>query len=83
MVKWVVISRLAGPWLTVGKVNGGAPSDKVALADRASVSKVLSANQQKADVCVSLEYVECMFPWCTAQPCLSNVLFVSYKMSFI
>jgi hypothetical protein len=48
MVKWVVISRLASPWLTVGKVNGGVPSDKVALAERVSIGKVLSADQQKA-----------------------------------
>jgi hypothetical protein len=48
MFKWVAIGRSAGPWLTVGEVNGGVPSNKVALADRASVSKVLLANQQKA-----------------------------------
>jgi hypothetical protein len=48
MVKWVAIGRSAGPWLTVSEVNGGVPSDKVALADRASVSKVLSADQRKA-----------------------------------
>jgi hypothetical protein len=47
MVKWVAIGRSASPWLAVGKVNGGAPSNKVALADRASISKVLSANRQK------------------------------------
>jgi hypothetical protein len=39
MVKWVAIGRSAGPWLTVGKVNGGAPSDKVAFVDRASVGE--------------------------------------------
>jgi hypothetical protein len=39
MVKWVVIGRSAGPWLTVGKVNGGAPSNKVALVDRVSVGE--------------------------------------------
>jgi hypothetical protein len=48
MVKWVAIGRLAGPWLTVSKVNGGAPSNKVALVDRASVGKVSLADWQKA-----------------------------------
>jgi hypothetical protein len=45
---WLAIGRLAGPWLTVSKVDGGAPSDNIALADRASVSKVLSADRRKA-----------------------------------
>jgi hypothetical protein len=48
MVKWVAIGRSASPWLMVGKVDGGAPSNKVALADRANVGEVSSANQQKA-----------------------------------
>jgi hypothetical protein len=39
MVKWVVIGRSASPWLTVGEVNGGALSNKVALADRVSLSQ--------------------------------------------
>jgi hypothetical protein len=47
MVKWVAIGRSAGPWLTVSKVNGGVPSNKVALADRASVGEVSLANWQK------------------------------------
>jgi hypothetical protein len=47
MIKWVAISRSASPWLTVSKVNGGVLSDKVASAERVSVSEVLSANQQK------------------------------------
>jgi hypothetical protein len=47
MVKWVAIGRLAGPWLTVGKVNGGVLSNKVASADRASVGEVLLADWQK------------------------------------
>jgi hypothetical protein len=32
-----------------------------------------SADQQKALFCVSLECVECVFPWCTARPCSSLV----------
>jgi hypothetical protein len=44
---WLAIGRSAGPWLTVGEVDGGAPSDEVASLDRASVSKVMSANWQK------------------------------------
>jgi hypothetical protein len=48
IVKWVVIGRSAGPWLMLGKVDGGVPSNQVALADRASVGEVLSANRQKA-----------------------------------
>jgi hypothetical protein len=44
----VAIGRSAGPWLTVGKANGGAPSNEVALAERASVGKVLLASWQKA-----------------------------------
>jgi hypothetical protein len=48
MVKWVVIGRLAGPWLTVSKFNGGVPSNEVALADRVSISQVSSANWKKA-----------------------------------
>jgi hypothetical protein len=47
IVKWVAISRSAGPWLMVGKVDGGVPSNQVALADRASVGEVLLANWQK------------------------------------
>jgi hypothetical protein len=47
LVKWVAISRSAGPWLMVGKVDGGAPSDKVASADRASISEVSSADRPK------------------------------------
>jgi hypothetical protein len=42
-----MIGRLASPWLTVSKVDGGAPSDEVASADRASIGKVLSADWQK------------------------------------
>jgi hypothetical protein len=45
---WLAIGRLTNPWLTVSKVNGGALNDKVALVDRASVSKVSSANWQEA-----------------------------------
>jgi hypothetical protein len=48
MFKWVAIGRSAGLWLTVGEANGGALSNKVASADRASIGKVLSANWQKA-----------------------------------
>jgi hypothetical protein len=48
MVKWVAIGRSAYPWSTVGKVNGGVLSDKVASADRASVGEVLLADWQKA-----------------------------------
>jgi hypothetical protein len=48
MVKWVVIGRSASPWLMVGEVDGGAPSNEVASVDRVSVSEVLSANWQKA-----------------------------------
>jgi hypothetical protein len=44
LVKWVAIGRLASPWLTVGKVDGGVPSNKVALADRASIGEVLLAD---------------------------------------
>jgi hypothetical protein len=66
MVKWVAIGRSAGPWLMVGKVNGGVPSNEVALVDRASVSRLV-----KGVVCVSLECVECVFPWCTLRPCSS------------
>jgi hypothetical protein len=44
----VEISKLAGPWLTVSKANGEALSNKVALAETASISGRLSANQQKA-----------------------------------
>jgi hypothetical protein len=44
----VVIGRSAGPWLTVSKADGGAPSDKVALAERASIGKLSLANWQKA-----------------------------------
>jgi hypothetical protein len=47
LVKCVVISRLGGPWLMVGKVNGGALSNKIASADRASVSEVSLADWQK------------------------------------
>jgi hypothetical protein len=43
-----VICRSAGPWLMVGEVDGGAPSDEIALADRASIGKVSSANLKKA-----------------------------------
>jgi hypothetical protein len=43
-----VIGGSAGPWLMVGKVNGGAPSDKIASADRMSVGKVSLADRQKA-----------------------------------
>jgi hypothetical protein len=32
----------------VGKVNGGVLSNEIALADRASVGEVSSADQQKA-----------------------------------
>jgi hypothetical protein len=48
MVKWVAIGRLASPWLTVGKVNGGVLSDKVASAERVNFGKVLLADWQKA-----------------------------------
>jgi hypothetical protein len=34
----------------------------------------VSANRQKAWFCVSLECVECAFPWCTARPCSSVAL---------
>jgi hypothetical protein len=44
----LVIGRSAGPWLMVSKVNGGAPSNEVASADRASVGEVLLADWQKA-----------------------------------
>jgi hypothetical protein len=44
MIKWVAIGRLASPWLMVGEVDGGAPSNKVASADRVSIGKVLLAN---------------------------------------
>jgi hypothetical protein len=44
----VEISRSAGPGLTVGKANGGALSDKVALAERASIGKLSLADWQKA-----------------------------------
>jgi hypothetical protein len=47
MVKCVVIGRSASPWLTVGKADGGALSDKVALVERVSVGKLLLANQRK------------------------------------
>jgi hypothetical protein len=53
MVKWVAIGRSASPWLTVGKVNGGAPSNKVALAERVSFGR-----SAKGGFCMSLEYVE-------------------------
>jgi hypothetical protein len=43
----VEIGKLAGPWLTVSKADGGAPSNKVALAEQASVGGQLLANQQK------------------------------------
>jgi hypothetical protein len=43
-----VIGRSAGPWLTVSKVDGGAPSNEIALVDRVSIGEVLLANQQKA-----------------------------------
>jgi hypothetical protein len=66
MVKCVAIGRSAGPWLKVGKVDGGAPSDKVASADRVSVGQ-----SAKGVVCVSHGCVECTFPWCTAWLCSS------------
>jgi hypothetical protein len=44
MVKWIVIGRSAGPWLTVSEVDGGALSEEVALADRVSIGKVSSAD---------------------------------------
>jgi hypothetical protein len=66
-----VIDGSAGPWLTVGEVDGGALSNNIALADRASVGKVSSADRRKVLFCVSLECIECVFPWCTAQLCLS------------
>jgi hypothetical protein len=47
LVKWVAIGRSAGPWLTVGKVDGGVLSDKVASADRASIGEVPLAGWQK------------------------------------
>jgi hypothetical protein len=56
-----VIGRSAGPWLKVGKVDGGVLSDEIASADRASIGKVLSANWRKALFCVSPECVECTF----------------------
>jgi hypothetical protein len=40
MGKWVVIGRSAGPWIMVGKANGGAPSNNLALLERASIGKV-------------------------------------------
>jgi hypothetical protein len=45
---WLAIGGSASPWLTVGEVDGGAPSDEIALADRASVGEVSSADWQKA-----------------------------------
>jgi hypothetical protein len=44
----VEIGKLASPWLTVSKADGGVPSNKVALVKRASVGRWLLANQQKA-----------------------------------
>jgi hypothetical protein len=43
----VVIGTSAGPWLTVGKANGEAPSNKVASAETAHVGRQLLANWQK------------------------------------
>jgi hypothetical protein len=37
----VVIGKPASPWLTVGKGNGGAPSDEVASAETVYVSRQL------------------------------------------
>jgi hypothetical protein len=37
-----------------------------------------SANRRKALFCVSLECVECAFPWCTARPCSSAWLWSLY-----
>jgi hypothetical protein len=54
--------------LTVSKVDGEAPSDKVALADRVSVGQLV-----KGVVCVSLECVECASLWWTAWPCSSAI----------
>jgi hypothetical protein len=42
-----VIGRSASPWLTVGKVDGGVPSNEIALADRVSVSDMLLADWRK------------------------------------
>jgi hypothetical protein len=41
------IGKSASPWLTVGKANGEAPSDKVALAETACVGRQLLAKWQK------------------------------------
>jgi hypothetical protein len=41
------IGKLASPWLTVGKANGEALSNKVGLAETARVSRQLLANWQK------------------------------------
>jgi hypothetical protein len=55
IVKWVAIGGSVSPWLMVGKVNGGAPSNNIASVDKASIGEVLSANWGKALFCVSLE----------------------------
>jgi hypothetical protein len=44
----VATGRLASPWLTVSKADGGVLSNQVALVERASVGKLSLANQQKA-----------------------------------
>jgi hypothetical protein len=42
--------KSAGPWLTVSKAEEGAPSDKVASAERLSVGGQLLANWQKVGI---------------------------------
>jgi hypothetical protein len=39
------ISKSASPWLTVGKADGEALSNKVGLAERARVGRQLLADQ--------------------------------------
>jgi hypothetical protein len=44
---WLAIDRSAGPWLIVGEVDGGVPSDEIASVDRVSVGEALLADRQK------------------------------------
>jgi hypothetical protein len=46
-VKVVVIGKSASPWLTVGKADGEAPSNKVALAETACIGRQLLADWKK------------------------------------
>jgi hypothetical protein len=59
MGKWVAISRLASPWLTVSKANGEALSNKVGSMETVCIGRQLLANRQKVTfVCWSNAPIE-------------------------